>query len=134
MTDVRCAATPFNGVFVLETPAEIDITTADQLHAALLHAIRDAHQVVVVDMTSTHFCDAAGLHTLIAAHNRAQAEGGGLRLVVPAEGAVWRVFSLTGMCRFVPCFASLEEALAPAPDGTNLQPVRPGPDTGQDQI
>ena len=120
MTDVSYPATLFNGVSVLEASAEIDVTTADQLHAALLDAIRDRHPVVVVDMTGTHFCDSAGLHTLIAAHKRAQAQGGELRLVVPAEGAVSRVFSLTGIDRFVPCFASVEEALAAAPDGTNL--------------
>jgi len=112
VTDVRYPDTLVNGVPVVATPAEIDVTTADQLHAALLHATRKRHPVVVVDMTSTHFCDSAGLQTLITAYKRAQAEGGELRLVMPADGAVPRVFTLTGIDRFIPCFASLEEARA----------------------
>ena len=32
-------------------------------------------------MAGTQFCDSSGLHTLLAAHKRAQAEGGELLLV-----------------------------------------------------
>ena len=35
-------------------------------------------------MAGTQFCDSSGLHTLLAAHKRAQAEGGELLLVVSA--------------------------------------------------
>jgi hypothetical protein len=52
-------------------------------------------------MTSTQFCDSSGLHTLLAAHKRAQAEGGELLLVIPAL-AVLRVFAITGMDRMIP--------------------------------
>jgi hypothetical protein len=31
----------------------------------------------------TRFCDSSGLHTLLAAHKRAQSEGGELLLVIP---------------------------------------------------
>lgn len=134
MTDVSYPDTAINGVPVLATPAEIDITTADQLRAALLHPTRDGHPVVVVDMTSTHFCDSAGLHALMAAYKRAHAEGSELRLVIPADGAVQRVLTLTGIDRVIPCFPNLEEALAKAPCGANPQPVPSGPWTGQSQI
>ena len=131
MTDVRNPDTVFSGVPVVATPAEIDITTADQLRAALSPATMNGHPVVVVDMTSTHFCDCAGLHTLLAGYKRAQAKGSELHLVIPADGAVPRIFTLTGIDRFIPCFATLEEALAKAPGGTNPQPVPRGPDTDQ---
>ena len=119
MTSARYPDTVINGVPVVATPAEIDITTADQLRVALGHAVGNRCPVVVVDMTGTRFCDSAGLHTLTAAHMRAQGEGGELRLVIPASGTVPRVLALTGIDRFIACFASLEEALANAPDGTN---------------
>jgi anti-sigma B factor antagonist len=134
MTDGSYPNTLVNGVPVVTTPAEIDTTTTDQLRAALLHAIRSRYPMVVVDMTSTHFCDSAGLQTLIKANKRTRGQGGELRLVIPAAGAVPRVISLTGIDRFVPCFASLQDALAKTPCGTNSQPVSPGPDTGRSQI
>jgi anti-sigma B factor antagonist len=76
-----------NGVLVVAAPAEIDIATKDQLRARLLDAI-SGHPTVVVDMTRTQFCDSSGIHTLLQAHEQAVVEGGDLRLVVPADGAV----------------------------------------------
>jgi hypothetical protein len=65
----------------------------------------------VADMSRTRFCDSSGLHTLLAAHKRAQAEGGELLLVI-ASAPVLRVFALTGIDRMIPNFTTLEEALA----------------------
>jgi anti-sigma B factor antagonist len=65
----------------------------------------------VVDMTQTRFCDSSGLHTLAAAHNRAQAEGREVLLVIPSP-PVLRVFALTAMDRVVATFTTLTEALA----------------------
>lgn len=123
VTDVSYPDTVINGVPVLATSAEIDLTTADQLRAALLHLTRDRHPVVVVDMTGTRFCDCAGLRTLVAAYKRARAEGSELRVVVPAGGVVPRIFALTGTDRVVPCFAHLEEALAGTSCRADPQPV-----------
>jgi anti-anti-sigma regulatory factor len=78
-------------------------------------------------MTGTRFCDSSAIHALIAAHQRAQGEGGELRLVVPADGAVPRVLTLTGVDRVIPCFASVEESLPKAPSGTSPQLIPPGP-------
>lgn len=126
MTDVRYPHTVINGVPVVTTPDEVDISTADLLRAALLHATAGRNPVVVVDMTGTSFCDSAGLHTLLAAHKRAQAEGGDLRVVVPAAGAVPRVMALTCIDRLIPCFGSLEEALAEAVPGHESPTARLG--------
>ena len=127
MTDASYPDTVISGVPVVATPAEIDITTAGQLDAALLHVTGKGHPVVVVDMTGTRFCDSAGLQVLTAASTRARAEGRELRLVVPAGGSVPRVFALTGVDRFVPCFAHLEEALAKPPGQTSRQPAASAP-------
>jgi anti-sigma B factor antagonist len=134
VTEVRDPDAVINAASVVAAPAEIDITNADQLRAALLHATGNRHPVVVVDMTSTRFCDSAVLHTLIAAHKRAQAEGGELRLAIPADGTVPRIFALMCLDRLIRCFASLEEALATTPPGTDPQPVPRGLDTDQIQI
>jgi len=110
------------GMPVVAAPEEIDITNAEALRAALLQAA-NGHGTLVVDMTRTQFCDSSGLHALIAAHKRAEAEGREVLLVIPSS-TVLRVFALTGMDRVIPNFTSLAEALA-ATDRRDDQPALP---------
>jgi anti-sigma B factor antagonist len=112
LPDVRYLRKVINGVPVVAAPAEIDITTAEQLRAVLVEAAGGGHPTIVVDMTRTMFCDSSGLHTLLRAHKRALSAGGELRLVLPADGAVTRIVNLTCLNSFIPCFSSLAEALA----------------------
>ncbi len=100
------------GVPVVAAPEEIDITNAEALRAALLKAGANGYGTLVVDMTRTRFCDSSGLHTLIAAHRRAEAAGREVLLVIPGP-PVLRVFALTGIDRVIPNFTTLAEALAP---------------------
>jgi anti-anti-sigma factor len=100
------------GVPVLTAPAEIDTTTSVELRAVLSRWCRRGHATVVVDLAGTVFCDLAGLRELALAHKRAQAAGGGLRLVTPAGGAFPRIFTLTGLDGAIPHFATIEQALA----------------------
>jgi anti-sigma B factor antagonist len=102
------------GVPVVTAPEEIDVTSADGLRTALVDAAARGHGSFVVDMSLTRFCDSSGLHALVAAHRRAQAEGGEVLLVIP-DTAVLRVLAITGMDHVIPNFASLDEALAQAP-------------------
>jgi anti-sigma B factor antagonist len=116
MDDGRFSFQLASGVPVVTAPEEIDITNAPDLCSALLEAAAQpetaAHGpgTLVVDMTRTQFCDSSGLHTLLAAHKRAQAEGGELRLVIPAS-PVLRIFAITGIDRIIPSFRSLDQAL-----------------------
>lgn len=118
MPDVSYPVTMIGGVPVVAAPAEIDVTTAEQLRTVLLLAASDGHPTVVVDMTRTRFCDSAGLNVLARAHRRALEEGGELRLVMPVGGAVHRVFTMTSLYYFVPRFGSLPEALLEGPATT----------------
>ena len=114
MPDLRYLRKLISGVPVVTAPQEIDITTADQLRAVLLDTAARGHATVVVDLTGTKFCDSYGLHTLLRAHKLARADGGELRLVIPADGIVPRIFALTRLDSLIPCFATLKEAVAPA--------------------
>jgi anti-sigma B factor antagonist len=108
-----------NGVPVVAAPEEIDITNAPELRSALLEAAAHGPGTLVSDMTRTRFCDSSGLHTLLAAHRRAQAEGGELLLVIPST-PVLRVFAITGIDHMIPNFTTLDEALAhTSPNGLN---------------
>ena len=115
MPDTRYPFQMAGGVPVVTAPSEIDTTTAGQLRAILLEWHSRGHATVVVNMTGTQFCDSAGLRELVLAHQRALAEGGSLRLVMPADGAVRRIFTVTGLDRLIPHFAALEQALARVP-------------------
>jgi anti-sigma B factor antagonist len=104
-----------NGVPVVAAPEEIDASNADCLHAVLREAAARGHGTFVVDLTRTQFCASAGVEVLARAHNRAVAEGGELRLVMPTSASVLRVFALTGIDQVIPTFPSLYEAVEPAP-------------------
>ena len=69
-------------------------------------------QAIVADLTRTRFCDSAGVHTLAAAHKRAQVDGG--ELLVVSSAVVLRVFAITGIDRVIPNFMRLDDALAHA--------------------
>ena len=97
----------------MTAPAEIDITTAEQLRTVLLHAADRGHATIVVDMTRTRFRDSAGLTVLVRAHKRAVAEGGELRLVIAAGGAVARIFAITRLDLVIPLFDPWRKAMAP---------------------
>jgi anti-sigma B factor antagonist len=125
VTEIRYLRTMIDGVPVVATPAEIDITTTDQLHGVLLDAAIRGHATVVVDMSRTQFCDSSGLHVLLRAHQRAVADGGELRLVLPGDGPVPRIVTLMCLDQLIPSFASLAEALASTPDGTGSPGPRP---------
>ena len=118
MMDGRVLAEEVRGVLVVTAPEEIDVTNALALRTALVEAAAHDHGTVVVDMTGTQFCDSTGLHTLLAAHKRAQAEGGELLLAI-ATASVLRIFALTGIDRLIPSFTSLDQALAHTANGTN---------------
>jgi anti-sigma B factor antagonist len=111
MHDGRFSFEMVDGVPVVAAPEEIDITNAAELRSALLEAAAHGHGTLVADLTRTRFCDSSGLHTLLAAHKRATAEGGEMLLVM-AGTAVLRVFALTCVDRIIPNFTTLEEALA----------------------
>ncbi len=111
MPEVGFPVEMVGGVPVVVAPGEIDITSADDLRRALAAAAARGHGIFVVDMSPTRFCDSSGLHALMAAHRRAQAEGGEMLMVVP-DSAILRVLAITGMDQVIPNFASLDEALA----------------------
>jgi anti-anti-sigma factor len=96
---------------VVTLPAEVDISTADQLRDELLAVIDEGVAVLVVDMSATTFCDSAALSALIIAHKRAAAAAAELRLVAVTAG-VLRVMKLTGVDRLISTYATLAAAQA----------------------
>ena len=138
MPEVSFPVAVTGGVPVVIAPEEIDITNAAGLRAALLQAAAAGNRTLVVDMSRTQFCDSAGLHVLVRAQKRAQADGGELRVVI-GGAAVLRIFAVTGIDRLIPSFPSLAQALArPAvPDSPGLPgalAAAPAPPTGPEPL
>ena len=115
---------------MVTAPTKIDIATVGRFRLSLAEAAGPGHGIVVVDMTRSTFCDCAGLTTLIRAHKQALAAGGELRLLLPADGIVRRLFSVSGVGQALPTFGSLRAALgdgagAPGSGGENREPCGP---------
>ena len=115
MAEVSFPVAVTGGVPVVAAPEEIDLVNAAGLRAALFDAAERGNGTLVVDMSRTLFCDSAGLHVLIRAHKRAEAEGGQVLLVITAA-TVLRIFAVTGIDRIIPTLSTLDEALAHMPD------------------
>lgn len=117
MPDAGFPVEVVGGVPVVVTPEEVDIINAPRLRGVLLETAAARHRTLVVDMSKTQFCDTAGIHALVGAYKRAQADGGELRLVTAAP-AVRRILAITGLDNVIPQFGSREEALAAASPGS----------------
>ena len=117
---------------VVAAPPDIDASNAGWLRAVLLEAAARGDATFVVDMTATQFCDSAGLGVLVRAHKRALADGGELRLVIPASASVRSVFTVTGIDQLIPHFPDLDEALGPAPTASPRPLRRRRPKSGMD--
>jgi anti-sigma B factor antagonist len=128
MPDVSYPIKKVSGVPVITAPADIDMTNADLLSAALAGPAAVGQATIVVDMTATQFCDSAGLLVLVRAHKRAVARGSELRLVL-ATPTLRRLFAVSGVDHVIPTFPTLALALAPAPAPAStiraLSPTRP---------
>lgn len=98
------------GVPVVTPPREVDVTNAERFGAALAGAGRN-QPVLVVDMTSTEFCDSSGIGALAVAVGRARSAGGELRLVVGSP-AVRKVLAMTGIDTICVLCDTVPEAIA----------------------
>jgi anti-anti-sigma factor len=52
---------------VIQPHGELDLATADQLHAALTAALEDGTQTIVLDLSRLNFIDSSGIHCIVQA-------------------------------------------------------------------
>jgi anti-anti-sigma factor len=123
MPAVRYPIEMVKGVPVVAAPEEIDTRNTDWLRTTLLETAARGHATFVVDMTRTRVCAAAGIGALVRAHQRARAEGGELRLLMPTTAPVRSVLARTGTGHLIPIFSDLDEAVESAPAAA--RPRRP---------
>jgi anti-sigma B factor antagonist len=80
---------------------ELDVAVTETLAAAMRRALGDAPEIVVLDLSSVTFIDAAGVRAVVSAHRRAQARSAEVT-IIPAPTAVHRVFVLVGVASALP--------------------------------
>jgi anti-sigma B factor antagonist len=112
MPDLSFPVSLVNGMAVVTTPGEIDISNASLLRTALVTATHSAAEIVVVDMSGTEYCDSTGLNVLVRAQKKAEPARVQLRLVVQAN-AVQRMLTVTGVAGLFRVYADLDEATRP---------------------
>jgi anti-anti-sigma factor len=95
---------------VAEVTGEIDLRSCETLRTRLFELLEEGFHSVVVDFDQVRFCDASGLGTLVAVHNRLRRRGGELR-VARAHAAQRRLFRITGLDRVITLHAGVDEAL-----------------------
>jgi anti-anti-sigma regulatory factor len=100
------------GVPVITAPEKLDGSNTRLLQAAVRYWAAYGYASFVVDMSRTVVCDLAAFGALVRTHNRAQAEGGEVR-VVASRPVLSRFGSALGVG--LPYFASVKEALAETP-------------------
>lgn len=120
-------------VAVVRTPAEVDVTNADQMREALLSVLNLGAATVIVDMTRATFCDSAGVSALVRAQRRASASDARLR-VATQSATVLRLFALIGLTTVIDVHPDVATALrsagelCPLGDRSQSQPGGPGGD------
>lgn len=94
---------------ILDIAGEIDLATAPQFEEHVAGV--DVGSALVVDMSNVTFMDSTGLRVLIAAHERAE-ENGGRLAIVAAEGPVTKLLGITGVTEWLNVYTT--RALATA--------------------
>jgi anti-sigma B factor antagonist len=98
-------------VAVVTLPAEIDVTNADAVQDNLLSVMNQGAALLIADMSTTDFCDSAGVSALVRVFRRTSTGPGAMRLVISTP-AVQRVLSITGVDRLVDVYPSVAASLA----------------------
>jgi anti-anti-sigma factor len=101
---------PDTAALVLEVEGEVDMLTAPAVLKAV-EEVPDGTPWVVVDLTKVSFLDSSGLNTLVQARRVLDARQVTMRLVVPADGAIRRVFEITRLTEALTVVDTREAAL-----------------------
>jgi anti-sigma B factor antagonist len=114
MSEYRYPIQVVRGVPVIAAPAYLRVASAGRLRKTLLHLAETGHVTVVLDMSATIACDAAGQAELARAYKHAAAEGGDLRLVA-GRRALSEVLAGSGLECVIRHFPTVAEAVAETP-------------------
>ena len=95
---------------ILEVEGEVDMMTAPSLSKAISE-VPEGTQWVVVDLSKVSFLDSSGLNALVQGRRTLDARQVAMRVVVPVDGAIRRVFEITHLTEPLTVVDTRESAL-----------------------
>jgi len=104
--------------FVLAASGRIDITTSDTFSQAMLAKLAEASaagEKLVLDFTGVDYISSAGLRVLMVASKQARALQAKFS-IAGLQPVVGEIFQISRFDKLIPCYASVEDAIADAPD------------------
>jgi anti-sigma B factor antagonist len=99
---------------VLSVAGDVDAANAHVLREAVLSAIDDGPQLVIVDLTEVGYIDSVGLGTLVVSLKRASEQQARLRLVV-TNPQIEKIFKITGLLTAFEIYRDLPSAASLRP-------------------
>lgn len=101
-----------DGVHIVSAGGALDLAAAPAFCSRVDAARDSGHGRVLLDLTELEFCDSSGLRALMNAAHEIHACAGRVVVVPPANGAVARLFALTGASEFLPVQGTVDDGLA----------------------
>ncbi|KUH37024.1 MULTISPECIES: STAS domain-containing protein [Streptomyces] len=100
---------------VLRVRGELDLVSSPVVRRRVHEVVADGRHDLVLDLSGVLFCDSSGVGVLIAARRLLHSCRGGLRLILPARGAVEgshvnRVLAALGVQRLFDVYPDLPAA------------------------
>ncbi len=96
-----------DGAEVLHVVGEIDLANASDLQASVERLCAGSGANAILDLASCTYIDSTGLR-VVALSQRAHRA---LRVVVPEDGQLRRIFNMTGLSEQLGVFSRLEDSL-----------------------
>ena len=94
---------------ILTVHGELDVATADILYRRGRTAIGRHTRLLLLDLASLAFCDAAGLNAIVRIANEAEAAGCRYGLIAP-QPPVAKLLRITGLNKRLQVFATIDQA------------------------
>lgn len=93
------STTRTSGDTVVDLPGDIDIGNAWEIRDRLVTLLDGDVSALILNMTTTRFCDCTGIRVLVQVAHYAENLGTPMCVALPADGPVRRVAELTGLAR-----------------------------------
>lgn len=108
MTLIEVAERRDGGVIHVMLEGELDLSTADEVEAAIQRAEEQRPKVIALDLSGLSFLDSSGLRLIVRADQRAREDDRRL-VIVKGQEAVQRVFSITHLDEEIQVVEDVEE-------------------------
>jgi stage II sporulation protein AA (anti-sigma F factor antagonist) len=99
---------------IVKPSGEIDHHSSVELRREIdRNLTRSKAKNLIFDFSAVEFMDSSGIGIMIGRY-RELTQRGGKVFAININGSIGRIFGISGLSRIIPCYGSLDEALASA--------------------